>query len=97
MKSLRSMSYPDTDIFVICYNMTRRNTPDNIVAHDLDDMASYKLPDADDVCIYDDESWMAELIQCCGRDFKIILVGTKADYWNELSQRGTDEQKEQLS
>jgi len=98
---LRNMSYPDTDIFLMAYDMTRKNTLKNIVAHDLNDMASYELPDPDG---YDDDGgadflggWMSEIVAGCECDFQIILVGTNADYWEELNASGTPEQKAELT
>jgi len=95
------MSYPDTDIFMIGYDMTRKNTLENIVSHDLNDLKSYQIPDPDG----DDEDdgagvvggWMTELTAGCESDFHIILVGTKADYWEELNASGTPEQKAELT
>ena len=65
LKSLRNMSYPDTDIFMIGYDMTRKNTLENIVSHDLNDLKSYQIPDPDD---YDEDDgagvvggWMSEV------------------------------------
>merc|ERR1712153_166194 len=97
LKSLRSMAYPDTDIFMIGYDMTRKNTLENIVSHDLNDLKSYNYPEHDDD--FDDvaTSWGAELVQHCESDFHIILVGTKADYWEELNASGTPEQKAELT
>ena len=64
-RSLRNMSYPDTDIFLIAYDMTRKNTLENIVSHDLNDLKSYQIPDPDD---YDEDDgagvvggWMSEV------------------------------------
>ena len=100
LKSLRSMAYPDTDIFMIGYDMTRKNTLENVVAHDLSDMKSYVLPDLEDA---DDDGadvlggWVAELTAGCESDFHIILVGCKADYWEELNASGTPEQKAELT
>jgi len=96
LKSLRNMAYPDTHIFMIGYDMTRRNTLENIVTHDLNDLAAYVLPEYDD----DDDdkaSWMSELIQHCESEFQIILIGTKADYWDELKKSGTDVEKAELT
>ena len=67
------MSYPDTDIFLLAYNMTRNCSMVNI------------------------GSWMAELVQHCESDFHIILVGTKADLWEELMAHGTPDQQAQLT
>merc|ERR1712166_1243174 len=75
-------------------------TLENIVSHDLSDMASYELPEPDDA---EDDGpdvlggWMSELIAGCESDFHIILVGTKADYWEELNASGTPEQKAELT
>merc|ERR1712166_188177 len=97
LRSLRNMSHPDTDIFMIGYDMTRKNTLENIVSHDLNDLKEYKYPEQDDD--FDDvaTSWVAELVQHCESDFHIILVGTKADYWEELNASGTPEQKAELT
>merc|ERR1712166_624201 len=71
-------------------------TLENIVSHDLSDMASYELPDPEGA---DEDGsdvlggWMSELTAGCESDFHIILVGTKADYWEELNASGTPEQK----
>ena len=47
---------------------------------------------------YDDaSSWMLEIIAECPTAFQIILVGTKADLWEELTQSGTGKQKAQLT
>jgi len=101
LRSLRNMSYPDTDIFLIGYDMTRKMTLENIVSHPLNELASYELPDADK----DDSDngglvvggWISELVAGCESDSHIILVGTKADYWDELKNSGTDKEKEQLT
>ena len=90
------MSYPDTDIFLIAYDMTRKNTLEKVVAHDLNDMASYELPDPDDY-EQDEGGWMSEVTAGCESDFHIILVGCKADYWEELNASGTPEQKAELT
>merc|ERR1712166_513573 len=70
LRSLRNMSYPDTDIFLMAYDMTRKNTLENIVSHDLNDIASYVLPDPEDE--EDDDGtadvlggWMSEIIAGC--------------------------------
>ena len=100
-KGNREMTYPDTGIFLMAYDMTRKKTLENVVAHDLSDMASYVRPDD-----FDDEyehgcscSWMSEVVQGtgCESDFQIILVGCKADYWEELYASGTPEQKAELT
>ena len=95
---LRHMSYPDTDIFLLAYDMTRKSTLENLVSHDLNDMKSYELPDPDgddfDVGL---GGWMSELTAGCESDFQIILVGTNADLWEQLNQRGTASQRAQLT
>jgi small GTP-binding protein len=94
LKSLRQMSYPDTDIFMLGYDMTRRNTLENVVGHDLKDLESYKRPEfeEDEEDESEVESWITELVSGCKSDFHIILIGTKADYWEEL-MNGDDEDK----
>ena len=96
LRSLRNITYPDTDIFLMAYDMTRKNTLENVVAHDLNDMASYELPDPDDY-EQDEGGWMSEVTAGCESDFHIILVGCKADYWEELNASGTPEQKAELT
>ena len=91
------MAYPDTDIFMIGYDMTRKNTLENIVSHDLNDLKSYQIPDCEDDSDDCATSWVSELVQHCESDFHIILVGTKADYWEELNASGTPEQKAELT
>lgn len=93
------MSYPDTDIFLMAYDMTRKNTLENIVVHDLNDMASYVLPDPedDDEESYEFDGWLSEIVAGTFSDFHIILVGCKADYWEELNASGTPEQKAELT
>jgi GTPase SAR1 family protein len=99
LKSLRNMSYPDTDIFMIGYDMTRKNTLESVVAHDLNDLQSYQIPDPDpdDEDDFEFNSWVSEALQGCESDFHIILVGCKADYWEELNASGTPEQKAELT
>merc|ERR1712166_1016139 len=109
LRSLRNMAYPDTDIFLMAYDMTRKNTLEKIVVHDLNDMASYVLPDPDDDDVLpdpdddDDEDssdlfgWMSEITAGCWPPFQIILVGCKADLWEELNASGTPEQKAELT
>ena len=115
------MAYPDTDIFLMAYDMTRKNTLERIVVHDLNDMASYKCPDPEEAgydydsrqrCSHrigcqcgndedddDFDGWLSEITaQCESReDFQIILVGCKADLWEELNASGTPEQKAELT
>merc|ERR1712166_277894 len=109
LRSLRNMAYPDTDIFLMAYDMTRKYTLEKIVVHDLNDMASYVLPDPDDDDVLpdpdddDDEDspdlfgWMSEITAGCWPPFQIILVGCKADLWEELNASGTPEQKAELT
>ena len=95
------MAYPDTEFFMVGYDMTRKNTLENIVAHDLNDLGTYEFPvfDDDDADSADAfaNSWMKELTQHCQSDFHVILIGTKADYWEELKEEGTADQKAELT
>merc|ERR1711865_630960 len=91
LKSLRLMAYPDTDIFMIGYDMTREVTLENIVGCELTKLNDFSLEeeDSDD----DDKgvavsSWMREISQGCKSDFKVILIGTKADFWEEKMAKG---------
>merc|ERR1711865_744166 len=91
LKSLRLMAYPDTDIFMIGYDMTREVTLENIVGCELTKLNDFSLEeeDSDD----DDKgvavsSWMKEISQGCKSDFKVILIGTKADFWEEKMAKG---------
>merc|ERR1711865_395756 len=91
LKSLRLMAYPDTDIFMIGYDMTREVTLENIVGCELTKLNDFSLEDEDSD---DDEkanavsSWIREISQGCKSDFKVILIGTKADFWEEKMAKG---------
>merc|ERR1712028_165916 len=91
LKSLRLMAYPDTDIFMIGYDMTREVTLENIVGCELTKLNDFSLEEEDSD---DDEkanavsSWIREISQGCKSDFKVILIGTKADFWEEKMAKG---------
>merc|ERR1712028_165167 len=91
LKALRLMAYPDTDIFMIGYDMTREVTLENIVGCELTKLNDFSIEDEDSD---DDEkanavsSWIKEISQGCKSDFKVILIGTKADFWEEKMAKG---------
>jgi GTPase SAR1 family protein len=92
LKSLRLMAYPDTDIFMIGYDMTREVTLENIVGCELTKLNTFSLEDEDsdddDDKTTEVSSWMREITQGCKSDFKVILIGTKADFWEEKMAKG---------
>ena len=105
-RTFRRLVYQDIDIDIVLllYDMTRRSTLENIVSHDLNDMASYVLRGCEE-CENDEDywvgtgaaNWMTDITAGCGSNFQIILVGTKADSWEDLNQSGTEEQKSKLT
>jgi len=90
LKHLRQMSYPDTHIFIVGYDMTKKTTLENIVGVPLPKLPSVNFEyDSED----EDEGvqcWMKEIRTGCEADSSIILVGTKCDLWEELQQKGAE-------
>merc|ERR1711865_832418 len=77
LKSLRLMAYPDTDIFMIGYDMTREVTLENIVGCELTKLNDFSIEDEDS----DDD----EKANAVSSWIKEISHGSKATTWPEQS------------
>ena len=79
---MRMLAYPDTDIFLITYDMTRLTSLENILGCDLDQ------PQLE---IDEEGSWIGEINSECECDFRVILLGTKHDMWLEKKENTPDD------
>jgi Ras family protein A len=94
LQNLRTMAYPETKVFLVGYDMTKVLSLENITSLQFDEMREEIGPDIHNHFLdLDDgiECWMAEIAKgCSSGGYHVILIGTKYDLWDELTNGGKD-------
>lgn len=94
LQNLRTMAYPETKVFLVGYDMTKQLSLENIASLDFESMREEIGPDVHNFFLEQDdgvECWMAEIAKgCSSGGYHVILIGTKYDLWDEVTNGGKD-------